>query len=218
MKVLVTKKLSHTNLEILQSKGWDVDQIDVLKITPLEIKEPKEADGWIISSRNSWPAVKKFVSLAPISIFCVGSWIESELKKNGVQSEIKSYNSMKLLADELPSKSLTRLLYFCGDHHRHELISGFPKNSMLTKVITHESRLTYPILKNKYDAIFVFSPRSVESLLKNNTFASHTTFACIGPTTAAYLQQQGLYNTYCSSIPDSEVLVKEFCDKLLSGF
>jgi uroporphyrinogen-III synthase len=214
MLALITKKLSSSNLDLLKSSGWEFDVIESLEIIPLKINKPPVADVWILSSRNSLLAIKEFVKQAPAQIYCIGKWVENELKSANVQSHVQSFDSMKSLAADLRNKKFNRLLYFCGDHHRQELsqaLVGGP--SLLTKVITHESRLTYPILKKTYDAVFVFSPRSVESLLHNNSFTKETIFACIGPTTVSYLHQRGQTNTFCASSPDSEILLREFCEK-----
>jgi uroporphyrinogen-III synthase len=214
MLALITKKLPSSNLDLLKSIGWEYDVIESLEIIPIEINKPQEADVWILSSRNSLLAIKEFVKQAPAQIYCIGKWVENELKNANIQSHVQRFDNMKSLAADLRNKKFSRLLYFCGDHHREELsqaLVGSP--SLLTKVITHESHLTYPILKKTYNAVFVFSPRSAESLLQNNSFHSETIFACIGPTTVSYLHQRGLTNTFCASSPDSEILLREFCEK-----
>jgi uroporphyrinogen-III synthase len=214
MLALITKKLPSSNLDLLKSNGWEFDVIESLEIIPLKINKPLVADVWILSSRNSLLAIKEFVKQAPAQIYCIGKWAENELKSANVQSRVQSFDSMKSLAADLRNKKFSRLLYFCGDHHREELnqaLVGSP--SLLTKVTTHESRLTYPILKKIYNAVFVFSPRSAESLLQNNSFTHETIFACIGPTTVSYLHQRGLTNTFSASSPDSETLLREFCEK-----
>jgi uroporphyrinogen-III synthase len=214
MIALITKKLPLSNLDLLKSIGWEYEMIESLEIIPLEINRPQEADVWILSSRHSWLAIKKFVKQAPAQIYCIGAWVENELKSANIQSHVQSFDNMKSLAADLRDKKFTWLLYFCGDHHREELsqsLVGSP--SLLTKVITHESRLTYPILKKIYNVVFVFSPRSAESILQNNSFTHETIFACIGLTTVSYLHQRGLTNTFCASSTDSEALLREFCEK-----
>jgi uroporphyrinogen-III synthase len=214
MQVLITKQISNYHLTLLKSICLKYDVIESLQIIPLQIDTLQESDAWVISSRNSWPVVEKFVKQAPSCIYCIGTWMKSELLKANVESQIHCFDNMKSLAANVSHKNFTRLTYFCGDHHREELSEALDEGFILIKVITHQSKLTYPILKKTYDAIFVFSSRSVESLLKNNTFADKTIFACIGSTTETYLHQQGLTNTFCASVPDSEILVKEFLQRV----
>ena len=118
---------------------------------------------------------------------------------------------MKKLVADLEGQQLKSILYFCGENHRQELEEAL-KESMakIAKVITHKSKMTFPLVKNNFDAIFVFSPRAAESLLKNNSFPGQTVFACIGSTTAAYLISRGITNTFTSSYPDSRILIEEF--------
>ena len=212
MNILLTKILPPSNLDLIKSFGWDYDIVETLNISPVDVKElPAETfDAWIISSRNSFSTVQRFIHQAPAFLYCVGSWMENELKKI-TSSQIKNFENMKALATTLQNQNNQRLLYFCADNHREELEQGMKgSGSVIAKVITHKSKLAYPTVKKNYDVVFVFSPRSAESLLKNNSFTDKTTFACIGPTTAEYLSKHGITKTFVASYPDSTLLLKEF--------
>jgi len=168
-------------------------------------------DAWIVSSRNSFAAVKKFLGEAPQRIYCVGVWMKNEIEKLNVKVSVKSFENMSVLASDLAKENFREVIYFCGREHRQELEKGLKGTTMkITKVITHESEMAFPVVKKSFDAVFVFSPRSAESLLKNNTFSAQTMFACIGSTTAEYLHHCGIKNTFVSSYPDSSILLKEF--------
>ena len=213
MTILLTKSLPQSNLDLIKSYGWDYDVVEVLDIALVEVKElpAEKVDAWIISSRNSLPVVQKFIDQAPPYIYCIGNWMGNQLKKIFPPARILTFKKMNDLVIKLQKQSDQHLLYFCADNHREELEEGLRGTSLtLTKIITHESQLTNPILKKEYDVVFVFSPRSAESLLKNNTFNPKTIFACIGSTTVSYLDEQGIDNTFCTSYPDSEILLKEF--------
>lgn len=194
--------------------------IEALDITPVEVKSvPQVSDAWIISSRNSWHVVQKFIHLAPGAIYCIGNWMSDELKKTAIKSEIKCFENMKALALEVSHQNFRHLLYFCGDNHRGELEKGLKDHPAgIAKVITHESRLTFPLLEKSYDVVFVFSPRSIDSLMRNNRFAPQTIFACIGPTTVSDLNERGIFNTFCASYPDSKILLTEFHDSKITHF
>jgi uroporphyrinogen-III synthase len=217
MNILLTKKLSSSELDLIQSWGWDFEMMETLNITPVEVNEIPKADVWVVSSRNSWNAVKKFIDRAPDSIYCVGYWMKEELTKMGAKSMIRSFENMKKLGADLAARKFKAILYFCGGDHRQELEEGL-KNSTakISKVITHQSHMTYPVVKNNFDVVFVFSPRSAESLLKNNTFDSQTIFVCIGPTTASNLKNRGFTRTFIPSYPDSRILLEEFHNQVLN--
>jgi uroporphyrinogen-III synthase len=151
------------------------------------------------------------VNQAPDSIHCVGHWMKEELVKTGIKSVIRSFENMKKLVSDLVGRNFKSILYFCGENHRRELEEGLKNSSaQISKVITHQSQMTYPAVKSNFEAVFVFSPRSAESLLKNNSFNSRTIFACIGSTTADYLNSQGITNTFTASYPESRILLEEF--------
>jgi|GEM_PF-1479020 uroporphyrinogen-III synthase len=210
MNILLTRRFSQSDLDLIQSWGWSFEMLETLMITPFEVKEIPNAEVWVVSSRNSWEVVKKFIDRAPGSIYCVGHWMKEELLKRG-KSGISGFENMKKLVTDAGERNFKSILYFCGDEHRPELEEGL-KNSptKISKVITHQSQMTYPVVKGNFDAVFVFSPRSAESLLKNNSFDSKTTFACIGSTTASYLNGQGITHTFTPSYPDCRILLEEF--------
>lgn len=211
MNILLTKKLSTADLDLIRSWGWHFDLVETLNITSREVKEIPEGDVWVVSSRNSFNAVEKFIDRAPGAIYCVGRWMKEELMKLGVNSMIRSFENMKMLAADLTVEKFGSITYFCGEDHRKELEEGL-KNSAaaISKVITHQSAMTFPVVKNSFDAVFVFSPRSAESLLKNNSFNGKTIFACMGATTADYLKSRGIANTFIPSYPDGRILLEEF--------
>jgi len=120
------------------------------------------------------------------------------------------------LVTDLMGQNFKSILYFCGEEHRQELEEGLKNSSVkISKVITHQSQMTFPVVKNSFNAVFIFSPRSAESLLKNNSFNNKTIFACIGSTTASYLNSRGITNTFISSYPDSRNLLEEFHNQIV---
>jgi len=216
MNVLLTKKLSPTDLDLIRSWGWNFEIKETLSITLVEVNKVSIADAWVVSSRNSFNAVKKFINQAPDTIYCVGTWMKEELIKTRTKSAIKGYENMKKLVADLAKQNFKSVLYFCGEEHRHELEEGLKDSSIrISKVITHKSQMTFPVIKNNFDAVFVFSPRSAESLLKNNSFENQTIFACIGSTTASYLNSRGITSTFTPSYPDSRVLLEEFHNQIV---
>jgi len=211
MTVLLTRKISTSDLDAIQSWGWNFEIIETLNIIPVEVYEVPKAENWVVSSRNSWSAVKKFINQPPGSIHCVGHWMKEELVKTGIKSVIRSFENMKKLVSDLAERNFKTILYFCGEEHRQELEEGLKNSSaQISKAITHQSQMTYPVVKSNFDAVFVFSPRSAESLLKNNSFHSKTIFACIGSTTASYLKGRGIANTFVPSYPETRILLEEF--------
>lgn len=212
MNILLTKRLSQEILDLIKSWGWSYEIVEVLKITPVEVKEiPTNAEAWIISSRNSFEVPKKFMTSAPQLIYCVGAWVKTEFEKLDAKVKVKSFENVKSLSVDVAKQNFKNVVYFCGDEHRQELEEGLKNTDIkISKVITHQSEMTFPVLKKAFDAVFVFSPRSAESLLKHNQFSAQITFACIGSTTADYLRSRGITNSFIPSYPDSKKLLEEF--------
>jgi len=211
MNVLLTKRLSSSDLDSIRSWGWNFETVETLNISLMEVKEIPKTEAWVISSRNSFASVKGFINQEPGIIYCVGNWVKEELIKVGAKSVVRSFENMKSLATDLAKQNLKSVLYFCGEDHRQELEEGLKNSSIkILKVITHQSQMTFPVVKNNFDVVFVFSPRSAESLLKNNSFNHQTIFACIGRTTESYVRNRGISNTYIASYPDSKILLEEF--------
>jgi len=217
MNVLLTKKLSSSDLDLIRSWGWNFEMVETLNISQVDVKEIPKAEAWVISSRNSFGAVKKFIDQESDFIYCVGNWVKEELIKVGAKSEIRSFEKMKGLVTDLANQNFKAILYFCGEEHRQEFEEGLKNSSIkISKVITHQSQMTYPVIKSNFDVVFVFSPRSAESLLKNNSFNNQTIFACIGPTTASYMNSRGISNTFIPSYPDGRILLEEFHGQIVN--
>ena len=211
MNILLTKKLPPSDLDLIRSWGWDFETIETLKTTLVEVREIPKAETWVISSRNSFNAVEKFINQTPPAIYCVGHWMKEELLRIGPKSAIISFENMTTVVADLVKQNFRSILYFCGENHRPELEEGLKNSSAkIFKVITHKSQMAFPLVKRNFDAVFVFSPRSAESLLKNNSFSSRTIFACIGSTTASYLKSRGITNIFTPSYPDGKILLEEF--------
>ncbi len=217
--ILLTKKLSQEHLDLIKSWEWNYEIVETLSISPIEVTEiPLDADAWIVSSRNSFAAVKKFINEPPNVIYCVGDWAKKEIEKLNTKCKVKSFENMRSLVADLASQNFRSVIYFCGDEHRQELEAGLKNTgTKISKVITHQSTMTFPLIKKSFDAIFVFSPRSSESLLKQSQFSSQTVFACIGSTTADYLRGRGITNVFVASYPDGSILLKEFHQELANS-
>jgi uroporphyrinogen-III synthase len=218
MNILLTKKLSQEQLDLIRSWGWSYEVVETLRITQVEVTElPVRSEAWVASSRNSFAAIKKFIREHPSNIYCAGDWMKNEIEKLGVKGSVKSFENMKSLAAEIAKQNFHNVIYFCGEEHRKELEEGLKNTkTKITKLITHKSEMTFPVINKNFDAIFVFSPRSAESLLTSNQFSSQTTFACIGSTTADYLRSRGITNTFIPSHPDSTILLDEFHHQALN--
>lgn len=210
--ILLTKKLSQEHLDLIKLWRWNYEVVETLNISPVEVKEvPLNANAWVVSSRNSFDAIKKNIGQAPEFIYCVGDWTKNEIEKLGAKVKCKSFENMKSLASDLAAGHFKSVVYFCGDEHRQDLEEGLKNTgTKISKMITHQSTMMFPLIKKSFDAVFVFSPRSVESLLKHNQFPPQTVFACIGQTTAYYLRSRGVTNIFTASYPDSKILVEEF--------
>ena len=211
MNLLITKTLPADQLDMVRSFGWTYDVIIALEITIAAVDSiPSGSDAWIISSRNSMQAVEKFKDLAPDIIYVVGEWLHEKIKALLANAKVRSYPNMKALTDELSKASIQSVLYFCADNHREDLDKGLAGSSVtISKVITHHSRETNPVLSKNYDVVLMFSPRSAKSLLTYNNFESRVLLACIGQTTEWFLHVNGFKNTFCASKPDSGILLKE---------
>jgi len=220
MNILLTKKLSQENIDLIKSWEWNFEIIETLKITLIDVKKIPQSKVWVVSSRNSFEAIEKFIHQLPQFVFCIGGWVKNEIEKlnnsrpttrSGQATHVKSFENIKSLAADLAKQNFENIIYFCGEEHRQELELGLKKSTTkILKVITHQSEMIYPVIDKAYDAVFVFSSRSVESLLKDNSFDKQTVFACIGNTTLEYVKNRNIANTFVSSYPDSKVLLEEF--------
>src|SRR6266487_2382995 len=153
LKILLTKKLSPSDLNLIQSWSWDFEVVETQQIIPVEVNVIPKTEAWVVSSRNSFNTLRKFIDQAPDKIYCIGNWMKEELIKSGSKSEIGSFENMKKLVTDLAARNFKTVLYFCGDEHRQELEEGLINTSIkISKVITHQSKMTFPVTKNNFNA------------------------------------------------------------------
>src|SRR5579885_27864 len=154
MNVLLTKSLAQDQLDLIQSWGWNCKVVQTLKITLVEVSAiPTRADAWIVSSRNSFATLKKFITEAPRKIYCVGEWMKNEIEKLTDSVSVKSFENMKSLATELSKENFPNVIYLCGNEHRQELEEGMKRtDTKITKLITHKSEMSFPVIEDLVDA------------------------------------------------------------------
>src|SRR5689334_7276990 len=98
MNVLLTKKLAQDQLDLIRSWRWGCEVVETLKITLIDVEVlHTKAEAWIVSSRNSLAAIKRFINDAPQRIYCVGDWTRKEIEKLDGKISVKSFENMKAL-------------------------------------------------------------------------------------------------------------------------
>ncbi|MGY5353226.1 uroporphyrinogen-III synthase [Wenyingzhuangia sp. IMCC45533] len=191
MKILSTKKLTETQLNLLQ--GFEVDEVPMIKISyGSNFKVDEWVSNAIFTSANS---VKSVFEIHQNNtdwfdrVYCVGNKTQYLLEKQGLKVDFVANNGVELaefLAHHFSSKAeeLKQVNWFCGNLRNEELPTILAENGiMVTKYLVYQTELISRKLEKKYDAILFYSPSGIKSYIKENK-VTEVPVICIGVTTA----------------------------------
>lgn len=192
-QILATKKLSELCKQKLLDAGFNIDEIEFIKITELPFSAEKSLENIILTSNN---ALKSLLQQIPIerlresSFFVVGNQTSQALLSLGLNvTELKPYGEQ--LAESIIKHHFNKsFTYFSGNLRRELLPKKLIDNGIsLEEEMAYRTDLNPRKIDRKYDGILFFSPSGVSSFLTNNTLGDEMCF-CIGKTTATDLESK----------------------------
>jgi uroporphyrinogen-III synthase len=115
-----------------------------------------------------------------------------------------------LLADEIISKGIKEIIFFCGDKRRDDLPSKLREAEVnVHEVMLYETIRTPVAVGNDFDAILFFSPTGVQSFFAVNELMQGVVCFAIGPTTSNNIKSFTTNPVVSSVIPDPKVIIDE---------
>lgn len=189
MKILSTKKLSHSQRELLLNAHVKLVEYNAITISYLDFKMPETIENAIFTSQNAVHAffdkVDSPENLCKTVCFCVGNKTKSLLIKKGLKVVKTAVNSQELGEFIVKNHKKDSFYYFCGTERRDELPTLLKsKKIAFIEVKTYKTELNVRKFDQKWDGILFFSPSAVSSHVSENNIENISAF-CIGETTAA---------------------------------
>lgn len=209
--MLFTRQADTPSSVLLRQAGYDWQTAETLRIEYLPAEPLPACDYLVISSRNALPFLIDAGSFDLQKIFCVGEKTAVTLQTLFPGKPVSSFPDMKRLIASLSAEKPGIVLHLCGDHHRRELEEALKKTAFtLWKKTAYLSKQLFPkVATERFDTVFIFSPRSAESLFSQNRFRPDTLFSCIGTTSAAAVNEAGYDTILVAAFPSMEQLIKE---------
>ena len=220
MKILSTKKLSTEEKKIFALEGFEIIDIDFIKITPLPFDVKIISDIYIFTSQNTVKIVEQnpfYKNLTHKKAICVGEKTKKLLEKNNwqvIDFEHYADNLAKKIIEKYNSYTFT---FFCGELRRDTLPILLTKNNIKYKEVkVYKTEFVSKKINEIFDAILFFSPSGIESFLEKNNFTNEQIF-CIGTTTASALPTD--YNkVIIAETPTNEILINECINYLKNKY
>lgn len=215
-RVLSTKILTASQVQLLINANVSLTQFAAIEIKPIEFEVPDKIDKAIFSSQNAVKRLLESAKKTEISeVFCVGTQTAALLTKNG-ENVVKTCNNSTELAQYLIKSFNNDVFYFyCGSQRRDELPDAVnASNNQLIEVKTYKTESKSRKIEGFFDGIMFFSPSGVASYAASNAIENGTAF-CIGETTAASARQI-TEKVYVANTPTVESVIAKTV-KILSN-
>jgi uroporphyrinogen-III synthase len=226
-KVLSTKKLDPSLIELAKENSIEVIEQEFISVTPIWNQETSDRIlGFIndkklniaLTSANAVDALNSYMHVSDIyyvvdwKIFCLSGKTKKAimnallLKKNIVG---EASNATEL-ASEIIAKGVKEIVFFCSNKRRDELpIALTNANIKVHEVVVYETTETPVTVANDFDAVLFFSPSGVQSFFSANELNEHSVCFAIGRTTATSIATFTQNRIINSVAPDAKIIVED---------
>ncbi len=190
--ILSTKRLTHSQRELLLNSGLSFAEYDAISIEFLKVEIPEKIENAIFTSQNGVRSILGNEMIVE-RCFCVGEKTTSLLTKNGQNIVKTAYNGAELATYIVKNHKNDVFYYFCGTKRRHELPQILKEAGIqLFELKTYKTELKKKKIDREWDGILFFSPSGVQSYINGQSESAPTTYSfpertklfCIGETTA----------------------------------
>jgi uroporphyrinogen-III synthase len=226
-KVLSTKKLGPSLIDVAKENGIDIIEQEAIKVNPILSKEKwQEILGLlqskkqfaVFTSSNAVLSVKKYLHeyVNPFQtnwkIFSLSGKTKEVLDENAglFGTIIGTADNSKSLAEKIVTEKINEVIFFCGNKRREEL-PNILKNAGIKvhEVVVYETVETPVISNNDFDAILFFSPSAVQSFFSVNQLKNSVVCFAIGQTTAESVTAFAKNKIFISKTTSQKALLQE---------
>jgi len=199
MKILFTKSLDKEKVAEKLGTEFLVDFVEVIHTEILKTKIFSLKNNSLIFTsvngvkaffENGFSANENFAEPKNYNkIYVVGSQTKKELRKHNFGTFKLCKNANELSQFIVENSANEKFLHFCGNIALDILDEKLPlQNISYKKIPVYKTKLIYPKIDEKYQAIVFFSPSGVRSFAKFNNFNDVRIFS-IGKTTTSEIEK-----------------------------
>ena len=226
-KVLSTKKLGPSLIDVAKENGIDIIEQEAIKVNPILSKEKwQEILGLlqskkqfaVFTSSNAVLSVKKYLHkyVNPFQtnwkIFSLSGKTKEVLDENAglFGIIIGTADNSKSLAEKIVTEKINEVIFFCGNKRREEL-PNILKNAgiKVQEVVVYETVETPAICDDDFDGILFSSPSAVQSFFSVNQLKNSVVCFAIGQTTAESITAFAKNKIFISKTTSQEALLQE---------
>lgn len=229
-KVLSTKKLEPSLIELAKENGIEIIEQEFISINPIRNQETFEriigfvndkTQNIALTSANAVDVLNSYMHFsdtylaADWNIFCLSGKTKEAilnallLRKNIVGEA----NDATELANKIIAKGVKEIIFFCSNKRRKELPAALKKAHIkVHEVILYETSETPLGVDKDFDAVLFFSPSGVQSFFSANELNEHSVCFAIGRTTATSIATFTQNSIVKSTTPDPKKMVEELIE------
>jgi len=219
MKNLITKKLTKSQIELLQQHQVDYDCLPFMSYTlSFNMEEVNhlmalENATWIFTSKRGVDSIADPLAKAkaPKNILTVGKNAADKLTDLGFQVNFVA-NTSEDIVNYLKENNTQQVIYFRGRYYRNTI----PAFCKANKIYYNDTECYYATQNEldidikKYDSIWIFSPINAKIASKLEDIDINMKVFSIGPVTGKSLQKVGFTNIETPAEPSFEAVVNLF--------
>jgi uroporphyrinogen-III synthase len=203
-KVLSTKKLEPSLIELAKESDIEIIEQEAIKVTPILSKEKWQEIFQIIESKkefvvftssNAVSALKKYLNdyINPFQIdwkiFSLSGKTRQALEDTSLGTIIETADYGKDLAQKIIEQEVSEVAFFCGNKRREELPKMLTEAGIKVHEIVVYKTVETPLAAEKeIDGILFFSPSAVQSFFSMNQLKKDVVCFAVGTTTADSIQ------------------------------
>lgn len=226
-KVLSTKKLEPSLIELAKENGIEIIEQEFISINPIRNQETYDrivefvndkTQNIVLTSANAVDVLNSYMHfsdtylVADWNIFCLsGKTKEAVLNALLLRKNIVGEASDATeLANKIIAKGVKEIIFFCSNKRREELPATLNKaNIKVHEVILYETSEKPVDVDKDFDAVLFFSPSGVQSFFSANELNEDSICFAIGRTTATSVATFTQNSIVKSTTPDPKKMVEE---------
>lgn len=218
-KVLSTKKLEPSLVEIANQNGVEIIELEFISVQPIISKEKQEeiseslknTDAVLIfTSSNAVSAIKEhFHTISERQFYCIGGKTKKALLNLVAEERIVGTADYgKKLAQKIIADDVKEAVFFCGNRRRDELPEMLTQAGIRVKeLVVYETVETPQTITEDFEGVLFFSPSVVQSFFSANQLNKDTVCFAIGETTAESIAHFSKNRIVVSASPTQEKIV-----------
>jgi len=226
-KVLSTKKLEPSLIQIAKQNGIEIIEQEAIRVNPILSKEKWEEIFQLLQSKKQFAAFTSSNAVLALKTYFDDYKNPFEVRwnvfslsgktKNALEESLGNFgvivgtaDDSRALAGKIIQRQVDEIIFFCGNKRRDDLPQILKAAGInVHEVVVYETEEIPTRSNQHFDAVLFFSPSAVQSFFSVNQLNSHTVCFAIGQTTADSIATGSGNKVILSKTPGQDALLEE---------